>query len=190
MNDKNLIKDLKNKKRSALEKIIESYSAYVSVIVYNTIGMIASKEQAEIIAEYLEDIEEVVSDVFISLWNNGIYIKDDCELRPYIGAIARNKAKNKLREMKNTIELNEKIVSDKGNPETEAVKADESRRLYDAVMSLGEPDSEIMIRFYYNGEKIREISKALSLNASTIKTKLKRGREKLKNYLEERKEQI
>ncbi len=180
MNDKNLIKDLKNKKRSALEKIIESYSAYVSVIVYNTIGMIASKE----------DIEEVVSDVFISLWNNGIYIKDDCELRPYIGAIARNKAKNKLREMKNTIELNEKIVSDKGNPETEAVKADESRRLYDAVMSLGEPDSEIMIRFYYNGEKIREISKALSLNASTIKTKLKRGREKLKNYLEERKEQI
>ena len=180
MNDKNLIKDLKNKKRSALEKIIESYSAYVSVIVYNTIGMIASKE----------DIEEVVSDVFISLWNNGIYIKDDCELRPYIGAIARNKAKNKLREMKNTIELNEKIVSDKGNPETEAVKADESRRLYDAVMSLGEPDSEIMIRFYYNKEKIREISKALSLNASTIKTKLKRGREKLKNYLEERKEQI
>ena len=175
-----MIKDLKNKKRSALEKIIESYSAYVSVIVYNTIGMIASKE----------DIEEVVSDVFISLWNNGIYIKDDCELRPYIGAIARNKAKNKLREMKNTIELNEKIVSDKGNPETEAVKADESRRLYDAVMSLGEPDSEIMIRFYYNGEKIREISKALSLNASTIKTKLKRGREKLKNYLEERKEQI
>lgn len=180
MKDKDLIKGLKNKKRSALEKVIETYSAYVNVVVYNTIGNAMSKE----------DMEEVISDVFISLWNNGIYIKDDCELRPYIGAIARNKAKNKLREMKNTIELNEKIVSDKGNPETEAVKADESRRLYDAVMNLGEPDSEIMLRYYYNGEKIREISRAMDINTSTIKTKLKRSRERLKNYLCGKEEQL
>lgn len=47
-----------------------------------------------------------------------------------------------------------------------------------------------MLRYYYNGEKIREISKAMDINASTIKTKLKRGREKLKNYLCGKEEQL
>lgn len=180
MKDKDLIKGLKNKRRSALEKVIETYSAYVSVVVYNVMGNLMSRE----------DMEEVIADVFISLWNNSEYIREDGELRPYIGAVARNKAKNKLREMENTVELNERTVSDRGDPEKETLKADESRRLYEAVMSLGEPDSEIMLRFYYNGEKIREISKALDMNASTIKTKLKRGREKLKDHLSGREEQL
>ena len=65
MKDKDLIKGLKNKKRSALEKVIETYSAYVSVVVYNVIGLSATKE----------DMEEVISDVFISLWNNSEYIR-------------------------------------------------------------------------------------------------------------------
>lgn len=180
MKDKDLIKGLKNKRRSALEKVIETYSAYVSVVVYNVMGNLMSRE----------DMEEVIADVFISLWNNSEYIREDGELRPYIGAVARNKAKNKLREMENTVELNERTVSDSGDPEKETLKADESRRLYEAVMSLGEPDSEIMLRFYYNGEKIKEISKAMDMNASTIKTKLKRGREKLKDHLSGREEQL
>ena len=173
MKDKDLIKGLKNRKRSALEKTMETYSAYVSVVVYNTIGKLMSRE----------DMEEVAADVFISLWNNSSYIRDDCELRPYIAAIARNRALNKLREKEGAVQLNEKTVSDRGDPEEEALKADESRRLYEAVMSLGEPDSEIMLRYYYNGEKIREISSSMDMNASTVKTKLKRGRERLKKYL-------
>lgn len=83
MKDKDLIKGLKNKKRSALEKVIETYSAYVSVVVYNVIGLSCTKE----------DMEEVFPDVFISLWNNSEYIREDGELRPYIGAVARNKQK-------------------------------------------------------------------------------------------------
>ena len=119
MKDKDLIKGLKNKKRSALEKVIETYSAYVNVVVYNTIGNAMSKE----------DMEEVISDVFISLWNNSEYIRDEGELRPYIGAVARNKSINKLRERKNSVELNEKTVSDRGDPETEA---------HDSSPTLGE----------------------------------------------------
>ena len=51
-----------------------------------------------------------------------------------------------------------------------------------------EPDNEIMIRYYYNGEKIREISKAMDINISTVKTKLKRSRERLKEMLHERRD--
>ena len=38
MNDEKIIKGLKNRKRSSLEKAIEKYSAYVNVVVYNIIG--------------------------------------------------------------------------------------------------------------------------------------------------------
>ena len=55
MNDEKIIKGIKNRKRSSLEKAIEKYSAYVNVVVYNIIGGKMSKE----------DIEEAVSDVFI-----------------------------------------------------------------------------------------------------------------------------
>ena len=43
-----------------------------------------------------------------------------------------------------------------------------------------------MLRYYYNNEKIREISQAMDINISTVKTKLKRGRERLKQLLSEK----
>ena len=55
--------------------------------------------------------------------------------------------------------------------------------VWDAVMSLGEPDNEIFVRYYVFGEKIREIAKATGVNPSTVKTKLSRGKRKLKEIL-------
>lgn len=57
------------------------------------------------------------------------------------------------------------------------------KAVWDAVMSLGEPDSEIFIRFYKYGERIRDISRATGINMSTVKTKLSRGKDKLKRIL-------
>ena len=50
-------------------------------------------------------------------------------------------------------------------------------------MELGEPDNEIFVRCYKFGEKIKEISNATGLNASTIKSKLSRGKRKLRTLL-------
>ena len=55
--------------------------------------------------------------------------------------------------------------------------------VWDAVMSLGEPDNEIFVRYYKFDEKIRDISKATGLNISTIKTRLSRGKRKLRKIL-------
>ena len=59
----------------------------------------------------------------------------------------------------------------------------ENSALWDAVMSLGEPDNEIFVRYYKFGEKLKDISKATGINISTIKTKLLRGKRKLKIIL-------
>ena len=40
--------------------------------------------------------------------------------------------------------------------------------VWETVMSLGEPDSEIFVRWYKFDEKIKDISKAMGLNISTV----------------------
>ena len=85
-------------------------------------------------------------------------------------------------------ELDKNSYSDEGNPEKELDRGETGRMLYGMIMELGEPNNEIMIRYYYNGEKIREISKAMDINISTVKTKLKRSRERLKEMVHERRD--
>ena len=66
----------------------------------------------------------------------------------------------------------------------------ENSALWDAVMSLEEPDNEIFVRYYKFGEKLKDISKATGINISTIKTKLSRGKRKLKIILSNAEEML
>ena len=69
----------------ALEDVIMKYTALVSTIIYNV-----SKENMT-----REDIEEVTSDVFVTLWNNREKIQPE-KLKGYICCIAKTRALNKL----------------------------------------------------------------------------------------------
>lgn len=165
---------LKRRRRGSLERAIDLYTPYVTVVVYNVIGAVMSKE----------DIEEVVSDVFISLWKNAenLDIQKGC-IRTYLGAAARNCAKNKLRQAHTYDELDENIISSGSEP-YESVEAQEQRAmLLGLINELGEPDSEIFLRYYYYDERISRISAAMGIGSSTIKTKLARGRKKMKEML-------
>ena len=52
-----------------------------------------------------------------------------------------------------------------------------------ALFSLPEPDQEIFLRHYYYAQSVKEIAASLALNESTVKTKLRRGRFRLKELL-------
>lgn len=175
--EQRLLADLKRKKRGSLEAVIDIYTPYVSVIVYNVIGSLMTRE----------DVEEVVSEVFISLWRNAetLDINKGC-IRTYIGTAARNLAKNKLRKLSTYVELNENVVTFKEEPYISVEKKEEQENFMNLILELGEPDSEIFMRYYYE-EKISKISKNMGINISTIKTKLARGRKRLKEVLELRK---
>lgn len=62
--------------------------------------------------------------------------------------------------------------------------------VWETVMSLGEPDSEIFVRRYTFDEKIKDISKAMGLNISTVKTRLSRGKRKLRKMLSNAEERL
>ena len=48
---------------------------------------------------------------------------------------------------------------------------------------MSHPDREIFLRHYYYCQTVSQISGEMGINVSTVKTKLRRGREKLRKQL-------
>jgi RNA polymerase sigma-70 factor (ECF subfamily) len=156
----------------ALGRIIRKYTAYVCVIIRNVVGERLTRE----------DIEEVASDVFFALWENA----DRCEnLKSYVGAIARNKAKNRLRQIAEALPLDENIPAEDGATLEEMIVAsDRQAAVKAAILSMESPDREIFLRHYYQAETAATIAKETGLTEAAVKHRLIRGREKLRRTFE------
>jgi len=172
--DEKLLANIKKRSRKDLEKLIDIYTPYVSVIVYNTLGHAMTRE----------DAEEAVSDTFVSIWKNAEAIDNSKGgIRAYIGAVARNCAAKKLRKAIIHEELNENIIADNSSVTDRIEEAEEHKMLLELIHGLGEPDSEIFLRHYWYNQSASKISEATGICKSTITTKLCRGRMKLKEIL-------
>ena len=74
-------------------------------------------------------------------------------------------------------------LSDADTPDARLERMEEAKLVRSAVDSLEEPDREVFLRHYFHAQTVAEISHAMSLNESTVKTKLRRGRMRLKTIL-------
>ena len=147
---------------------------------------------AKIIAAYLnrtlpaEDMEEVLSDVFVNLWNSRSNIKG--EVKPYLAAIARNAARQKLRQFRPADPLPEDaaLQDDDPLPQELAETAERAAILRQVINELPPERRELLIRFYYLEQTVDEIATVTGKNASTLRGQLRRERIKLKQILLER----
>lgn len=104
--------------------------------------------------------------------------------RAYLGSIARNQAKKKLRKQGLSLELEENILTiETANPEQELVQREQRKLVNQSILAMGHPDREIFLRHYYYGQTIPVICRQMHLTPSAVKSRLKRGREKLKATL-------
>lgn len=171
MTEMKALKELRAGSEDALCYFIHKYMPYVSTVIFNVIGTSMSAP----------DIEEVASDVFLALWQNAEKVHS---VKGFLGTVARNKAKNKLRQLGQELPLEEDmLIIDELTPERCAEKKELAEAVKKAVNRLPQPDREIFLRFYYYFQTLEEIAAEMELNISTVKTKLRRGREKLKASL-------
>ena len=84
---------------SGLESLMDIYIPYVSTVVWNILRGAMSQE----------DGEEVVSDVFLAAWQQSSELKPGF-VKGWLAAVARNKAKNKLRKMGKTLPLEDDFL--------------------------------------------------------------------------------
>ncbi len=159
---------------AGLESLMAAYLPYVSVIVWNILRG----------AMPPEDGEEVVSDVFLAAWDQAADLRAG-HVKGWLGVVARNKARNKLRQAGKTLPLEENLLElpDPFDPTEGLTREEERVQVRQAVEALPETDREIFLRHYYYAQTVREIAEAMELKEPTVKTRLRRGREKLKAML-------
>ena len=172
MTDEELVMCLKKGDTSALEAIIRRYTGYVSSII------------RRILNGCRQDCEELTCEVFLVAWNNRDKLQEG-RLRGYLGAVARNKAFQRLRSMQETLPLEESIiVIEEESVEDETQKRDDALLLEKALSMLDRQQRELFVRHYYYGQTVKEAAEEMQVNPSTAKSWLARGREKLKEILE------
>ncbi|MHB8064533.1 MAG: RNA polymerase sigma factor [Ruminiclostridium sp.] len=179
MEDKMLIIGIKKNDEECFKMLIDKYSNYVSVIICNIAGGTMTTQ----------DIEELAADVFVAIWNKAEKIDNRYgNIKPYIGAMARNITKSRLRTLKVLpVSLDDDvIIASVDDVQKKAIESEQKEIINQFVETFSQLDREIFIRYYFLYEKIKKISQHLNVNEATVKTKLSRCREKLKKCLNER----
>ena len=173
--DQQLIRAIAKNDTAALERIMEKYTNYVATVIHNQLGAFAVKE----------DAEELTANVFVALWENRAKLKT-ARLRGWLAATARNEARRHLRDRKLLTVSQEDVVLATGDMAQRLAEAHERARLIqNALFSMGWPDREIFLRYYYYDQKVSEIAGEMEMNPETVKSRLRRGREKLKSLIGE-----
>lgn len=170
MEDCELVEDLKKGSEEALECIIRKYTPYAAAVIRNKLGSFYDAETAE----------ELCADVFFSLWKSRHRIREK-NIRGYIAAGARNRACSYIRGMGREEKPEADFYVDYTYEACE--KQEDCQEVKRAVEGLDRETREIVIRFYYYEESVREIAEELKMNLQTVKSKLHRGRQKLKTEL-------
>ena len=68
-------------------------------------------------------------------------------------------------------------------PLTRLILSEDQQQLYRCLDKLSEEDQDIFILHYWEGLKTREVADVLEISENTTKTRLKRGRQKLRDLM-------
>jgi RNA polymerase sigma-70 factor (ECF subfamily) len=173
------LRRLKRRDVRALEQVIVRYSGYSFAVAQKILGPTGSHE----------DIEEIVSEVFVTLWQHSERLRPDSNLKAWLAVVSRTRAINRLRllgrlgELKRLIELEQGTASSGAKPPSEADI--DNAALEQALSVLRDEEREIIDSFYLQDKSIRQIAEQTNLSESAVKNRLYRSRSKLRNQLKE-----
>lgn len=171
MREDTALRELQKGSEKALEWFIDTYSPYVTTIIHNIIGDRMS----------VSDVEEVAADVFYTLWKNAGNVHS---VKGYLGTVARNMAINKCRGLGFELPLEDDILEvEQVGPESWAERKELRVAVRKSVLAMPQPDKEIFLRFYYYCQSLETIARETGVNLSTVKSKLRRGRLRLRDAL-------
>jgi RNA polymerase sigma-70 factor (ECF subfamily) len=99
--------------------------------------------------------------------------------------IVRNQARNYLRarDVRETVPLDETVAGSSPDPAAEAERSELRARLREALLTLPEPQREVVLLHDLEGWKHHEIADRLELPSGTVRSHLHHARRKLRELL-------
>ena len=162
-----LVDALHSNNRQKLESIFKKiYDSYFK-LVYFCISAYVNKK---------EDIEDIVSDTFLSFYNHLDSIDASKSIKYYLTTTAKNKAINFIKKKKE-VYLDENVLNNK------SYSTSINKVLLDIKDNLKQEEFELIIDHVLFDKSLHEIAKEKNLNFNTLKSKYHRIILKLKTIL-------
>jgi len=130
--------------------------------------------------------EELTSDVMVEVWRSAGKFGGRSRVRTWVFGIAHHKAIDALRKRRATlVPLDELLgaASDAETPETAALRADERRRLDDALASLSADHRAVLELTFVEGFSQKEIAEIVACPLATVKTRAFYAKQRLRDAL-------
>lgn len=181
MTDEQLRELLKSSPANAHRLIFDEYYNYVYTIIFNRLRSIASSEDID------ECISDTFSDVFMGYDPKSLH---NGNIKGFIAVIAKNRSIDMYRKLRyrmvGCVSLDNDEAMQLSSPEKVdeiAENAETCHAVLDAVSSLGEPDSTIIMQKYYYGRNSADIADIVGMKPAAVRKRLSRAMDKLKKIL-------
>jgi len=171
-----VLRDAVEGKEYALEEIYRRYSGFVFRIALS-------------ITKNPPDAEEVTQDVFVSVLKNMKDFRFQSSIRTYLYRITVNTSINYLKKHLGDESYHENTPGESkswGDPDEELEKRELHTEFLEIIDLLGDELKTCFILKEIEGMKYEEIASILNENVNTVKTRVRRARERLIRELKER----
>lgn len=130
--------------------------------------------------------EEIVQDVFLAYAKNMTAFKGNASLKTYLVKITHNKSIDYIRRQKELVLTDEDLNIPIQSIEKAAIVNEEKHLIFHALSELPNKYRDTLYYYYYENYNIPQIASIVCESENTIKTRLVRGRSKLKSILPDR----
>lgn len=119
------------------------------------------------------DADDCFQNTFLKLFTSAPDFKDQEHLKAWLLHVAVNECRKYLRDNRRLLPLD-------GVAEISLLPSDDAADISQAILRLEPKYREVLYLYYGEGYNTEEIARILNRNPATVRTMLRRGREKLK----------
>ncbi|MBI1765880.1 MAG: sigma-70 family RNA polymerase sigma factor [Acidobacteria bacterium] len=197
LQDTRLIARLKTGELAAFEELVEEFQPLVYVLCYRVLND-------------SEDARDAAQETFLKIYRHFSHFRGEASLKTWICRIAINQARSserwwRRRYRKETVSLDapvnwqrgqgdeaeqapsEYLPSADASPETEALASERGRQLEHALTGLKKDFRIAVVLRDIEGLAYEEIAYVTGANVGTVKSRIARGREMLREAIEKQK---
>ncbi|MCC5910129.1 MAG: RNA polymerase sigma factor [Clostridiaceae bacterium] len=168
---KKLIGLIKEGDKEAFKMLYDQYAEYAI-----RVSMTITKNKAV--------AADAVQETFIRVYNNIDTFDENKPFEPWLYRILINECNRILKSQSKTIPMGDYLESGSSVVEEDSYKFEEYEELYTAIKELDDINKIPIVLKYLKGFTEVEIADILNLNVNTIKSRLFKGRKKLKEMIE------
>jgi RNA polymerase sigma factor (sigma-70 family) len=178
LTDTEIIKKVLAGEQALFAQLVQRYQSYVFTLVLR-------------FTDNREDAEEISQDVFVKAYRSLADFRGDAKFSTWLYTIVRTSCITFLRKKRlNTTSLdneriNLQVESKESGFTANAIEQKSKHAMVNAAIRMLSPDDTQIITLFYKGEQsLDEIGRVMGLDPNTVKVKLHRARNRLKEKME------